>query len=1324
MAKLTSLFSNGVMEKDLDRSFIPNGSFRNAQNLRFHINEGNDGVATNIKGTLLVSDETSPGIVFKCVCAYFNADKNVVYYFLASPTGQYSKIVEYDIIADATVVIIEDDASILKFNYNSYITGINEINGLLIFSEWGNNPRRVNIERAKTYGLSGFTEEDIMIAVIPPHQKLRITLQNTISVTGQENFLEEKMIAFSFRYRYVDGEYSALAPFTNYAFEPKDFNYNYTDQSNLSMLNTFNQVKIEFFTGGANVTEIQLVFKESNSNSEFIIDDFNKEKLGYADNAIETFLFDNSKTYRALPDTVLRSYFDNVPREAKAQTIIEGRLIIANYKEQYDLKDIEGNDINIDYRLILESLDNTIEVLEDELDEDGNPTGSQILVPRPSLEPKRTIKSNRDVQIGIVYLDDHGRSTTVLVSKTNTLYIPTSASDTENKIKVELSETHKPPYWAKYYRFFISENEKDYDQTLPTIFFQEGVYRYIKIEQSDIDKFKEGDYVIIKADGNGVLNTLEKVKILEFERKEKDFISEDNGGQPSGWYMKISTIDTNLSFDNTNYIFIENKHYDESSDVRIITSNETNYFEVNYNGNDTSPLSASVTYSGANDLRYYIEMTDVLSSPNTFRWRSQQTNGTFSSFSPPINADTVPVALDADVSVSFVSATGLSIDDKWVIIKKIGFLEDQSNRSYAVFPILTQITAGTRIKMKYFSVREKSPSSQSFLFEQIANQNYQNLEEWYFNDEIYSLMEADPGFDFTDQRVWIRRVNLTSQPDSNGFRARNFIDISPTGSTYVLIIESEGRKDSAREIYSDVFTEVRRLENLPIIETVPKKQSPEIFYEIGKTYKVINNLHSCITADWETQIPTILSDQSQTATLPLIVTLDWFNAWSFGNGVESYKIQDQFNKPGLNSGVRVLTAIKDKYKEVTRIADITWSDVYNEDSDFNGLNWFNLSNANFILLDKENGGIQLIDNDNSNLLVLQENAIGIMPYNKEVIFSATGDPTISVSNNVLDSRSWRSYAGGEHGISKNPESYVKVEGRKYFTDQQRGNIIQLSNDGVTTINQYGLEYEMSNIMAENKVAKFVAGYDFKHKEYIVNIPSRNSCLSYQLTKNGFNTEYLFEPDFMLNANNDFYAWKNGVMYKMNTTTNYNEFFGVQSVSKIIFYQNTEPLVKKIWKNIALQSNKQWSAIVSTNLTATTIPESDFEKIEEYYHAPIRGNTNTNTESNSVFGLGSYPIVNGNINAVAGIPSTISVGDTIYGVLDPSIILTITNISDTLIETDSPLINAAQQFLVYSKNQFIDGQSVRGDILEVELTYSDTDEVILRAVDFEVAQSNY
>ena len=307
MPKLLNTFVKGVMNKDLDLSLITQDTFIHAENLRFTVNDGNDGTGNNLKGTIQVSNSTEGNTDLKCISAYFDKNTDSIFYFLASTSGQVSKIVEYNVSTGTTIDILHDDQKILNLNKNGYITGVDEINGLLLFSEWGNNPRRVNIERAKAYGKNNFTEEEIALMIKPPAQKLKITLRDSNTPIQKENNIEERMFAFSYRYRYLDGEYSSVAPFTNFAFAPKRFNYDFSTQSNKSMINRFNQVVLEFNTGSKLVTEIQLIFKQSDTLQGYIIDDFDKKLLNWGDNEQQTFVFDNLKSTRGLPKEVLRN---------------------------------------------------------------------------------------------------------------------------------------------------------------------------------------------------------------------------------------------------------------------------------------------------------------------------------------------------------------------------------------------------------------------------------------------------------------------------------------------------------------------------------------------------------------------------------------------------------------------------------------------------------------------------------------------------------------------------------------------------------------------------------------------------------------------------------------------------------------------------------------------------------------------------------------------------------------------------------------------------------------------------------------------------------
>ena len=92
-----------------------------------------------------------------------------------------------------------------------------------------------------------------------------------------------------------------------------------------------------------------MLFKEANDSTIKVIQKLDKVKEGIPDNVTQTFTFDNSKIYTILPTSEILRLYDNVPRFAKAQSIMGNRLMYGNYVDGYNLKDANDNDIQLDY---------------------------------------------------------------------------------------------------------------------------------------------------------------------------------------------------------------------------------------------------------------------------------------------------------------------------------------------------------------------------------------------------------------------------------------------------------------------------------------------------------------------------------------------------------------------------------------------------------------------------------------------------------------------------------------------------------------------------------------------------------------------------------------------------------------------------------------------------------------------------------------------------------------------------------------------------------------------------------------------------------------
>ncbi len=105
---------------------------------------------------------------------------------------------------------------------------------------------------------------------------------------------------------------------------------------------------------------------------------------------------------------------------------------------------------------------------------------------------------------------------------------------------------------------------------------------------------------------------------------------------------------------------------------------------------------------------------------------------------------------------------------------------------------------------------------------------------------------------------------------------------------------------------------------LTVFETMPTEAELDLFYEGSQTFDIKSGKHMSGNA------PT---DQNQTTLLPGIVNLNFSNCISFGNGVESYQIEDSISGQPFGLGNRVTSVAAPDYKEADRFADITSSGV-------------------------------------------------------------------------------------------------------------------------------------------------------------------------------------------------------------------------------------------------------------------------------------------------------------------------------------------------------------------------------------------------------------
>ena len=181
--------------------------------------------------------------------------------------------------------------------------------------------------------------------------------------------------------------------------------------------------------------------------------------------------------------------------------------------------------------------------------------------------------------------------------------------------------------------------------------------------------------------------------------------------------------------------------------------------------------------------------------------------------------------------------------------------------------------------------------------------------------------------------------------------------------------------------------------------------------------------------------------------------LSYYNCFSFGNGVESNRIRDDFNESFILNGVKASTVLEEPYEEERRKHGLIYSGLYNSTSGVNDLNQFIQAEKITKDLMPSYGSIQKLYARDKDLVTLCEDKIIQIFVDKDMLFNADGNTQLLSTNRVLgEAQPFR----GNYGISKNPESFAAESFRAYFTDKQRGAVIRLSIDGITPISDAGM----------------------------------------------------------------------------------------------------------------------------------------------------------------------------------------------------------------------------------------------------------------------------
>ena len=469
MPEIKRLFNASKMNRDLDDRLVPPGEYREALNINVSKSEGSDmGAIENLLGNKLLNQATIANSTV--IGSYKDTGSEKIYYYITSNdsfdesnTGQH-QIIEYDQKAEKSTVLVNTTS--LNFHKSYPITGINIVDTLLFWTDDRNPPRKINVQTALNepgYYNNANIDNLISVAKYAPYESAEILSVGDSDEAGNvitSNFLENKLIRFSYRWQFEDGEYSTLAPFTNICFSrlgnSDTISSTVSDFGEIeTFVNAIKSVQLSIPTpSGYGIIKAELIYKETGSSTLYVVED----KPVTTETSLN-FFYKSQDPFKTLPPDQLTRVYDAVPRVAKSQELSGGRLVYGNFLQNYNIP-------NIDFTV----------------------TRTGETSARFTQIDSLSVKSRRTYQVGVVLADKFGRQSPVILSNSggDTVFVDagtgTASSTTAfNALRIAFSQATITALqnlgWAYSYRIVVKQREQEYYNWISVITAQDTVSR-------------------------------------------------------------------------------------------------------------------------------------------------------------------------------------------------------------------------------------------------------------------------------------------------------------------------------------------------------------------------------------------------------------------------------------------------------------------------------------------------------------------------------------------------------------------------------------------------------------------------------------------------------------------------------------------------------------------------------------------------------------------------------------------------------------------------------------------------------------------------------
>ena len=227
---------------------------------------------------------------------------------------------------------------------------------------------------------------------------------------GDPDYLEDRFVRFSYRFKFDDNEYSLMAPFTQIAYIPKQNGYFLNGDENSAYQSTIvdfmenlvqNVGLVIPLPSSANrmsstykISDLEILFRESNAIAVKVLTSVSAGAISASSgqNNYYTYEYQSKKPYRTLPEAQTVRVYDKVPVRAFSQESSGNRIIYGNFRDQHTPPASINYNCRIEPKVTTGAFNNWIEY------------------------PSNSVKRNRNYQIGFVLADKFGRQSPVILS--------------------------------------------------------------------------------------------------------------------------------------------------------------------------------------------------------------------------------------------------------------------------------------------------------------------------------------------------------------------------------------------------------------------------------------------------------------------------------------------------------------------------------------------------------------------------------------------------------------------------------------------------------------------------------------------------------------------------------------------------------------------------------------------------------------------------------------------------------------------------------------------------------------------------------------------